>query len=203
MSAKKAPKAGQRHKIVQHGLEKHVLKLRGSGKTLPEIRDELNERIRAKGNADRLTTRAIERYLATLDEGSVPIAHQPQVAEENVRLGMNVAGDVADLTDKLRAWLIEAEEGKTPVYGKDDLGDAVIVEWLPDWRARTSVAREFRETLKFTAEILERIYNQERIRVFQQTVLEVINEADPETARLVKSRFQSNAEIMRARLLGL
>lgn len=199
MSAPKSAKAGRQHKIVRYGLEKRVLKLRAGPDTLPSICKQLNAELAAKGVEGKLTTRSIERYFATLDEATVPIAHQPQAAEENLRLGMNVAGDVADLTDKLRAWLIEAEEGKTPVYGDE----GQVVEWLPDWRARTSVAKEFRETLKFTADILERIYNQERIRVFQQTVLEVINEADPETARLVKSRFQSNAEIMRARLLGL
>ncbi|HEX4483200.1 MAG TPA: hypothetical protein VH081_05390 [Solirubrobacteraceae bacterium] len=40
---------------------------------------------------------------------------------------MNVAGDIDDLTTKLRGWLIEAEEGKSPVYE-----DGEVVAWLPD-----------------------------------------------------------------------
>lgn len=187
------------HKVVALGLEKRTLQLRGEAKTTPQICAALNTELAVKGVEDKLTARSIERYFATLDEATVPVAHQPQAAEENLRLGMNVAGDVADLTDKLRQWLEQAEAATVIVY--DSEGQPYSEQ--PDWRARTSVAKEFRETLKFTADVLERIYNQERIRVFQQTVVEVVNEEEPDVARRIKTRFQSNAEIMRARLLGL
>lgn len=186
-------------KIVQLKLEKQALGLRNAGKTLDEAADALNATLSRREGGETVTAKAVQRYWASLDQESIVPAHRPQVAARNADMGMNLGGDIHDLHDKLKAWLEQAEDAKSYVYDKD----GVLVGEDIDWRARTSVAREFRETLKFTAEMLERIYNVEQIKVFQQTVLETIAEASPELQGEIKRRFEVNQQIVRAKLLGL
>jgi hypothetical protein len=186
-------------KIVQLKLEKQALALRNAGRTADEARDALNATLRRRKSGETVTRKTLERYWALLDNASIVPAHQPQVAQRNADVSMNLGGDIQSLHDKLERWLDEAEEAKNYVYDQDGM---VIGEDI-DWRARTSVAREFRETLKFTAEMLERIYSIEQIKVFQQTVLETIGDASPELQAEVKRRFQAKQQIVRAKLLGL
>lgn len=49
-----------------------------------------------------------------------------------------------------------------------------MIDLGPDRKVRLDTSREFRETLKFAAEVLERIYNAEHVRESHQGVLEVI-----------------------------
>jgi hypothetical protein len=186
-------------KIVALELEEQALAGRNAGKTLDELRDRLNALLKKRGSREAVTVRAIERYWATLDRASVVPAHQPQLAERNADVGMKLGREIQQLHHKLHRWLDEAEDAKSATYDSDG---SVISEDV-DWRARTSVAREFRETLRFTAEMLERIYNVEQIRVFQQTVLETIGDVSPEMQRDVKRRFEANQQVVRAKLLGL
>lgn len=201
-------RGGRRHKIIEHGLEKKALALRGKGHTNSEAAAELNRLIKARGSEDTITPRSLQRYYATLDEATLPVAHQPQVAEANAEVAINVGRDLERLSGQLREWFDEATAARlttTIRRGKDDDGEDIYepVDAGPDWRVRLNTAREFRELLKLIADVLERINNAERIQIFQQTVMETVAEADPETARRIKARFEANAEIMRARLLGL
>jgi hypothetical protein len=186
-------------RIIALGLEHDALALRNGGKTADQATAHLNETLALRGAGDQVARSVVERYWASLDKESIAPAHRPQVAEENARVGVTIGSDLQSLRDEIAQWMQEASNAKSFVYGKDG---AVVAEDI-NWSARTSVAREFRETLKFTADVFERIYNMENIRIFQQTVLETIAEASPELQREVKRRFEANQQIVRAQMLGM
>lgn len=191
-------------KIVQLDLEKHALKLREQGKTVRQIAEALTTR-----SGQSISHAAVERYLATLDRESVPPAHRPQVAEQNAALAINVGGDLQELATTLRRWFDEAQDARlfqiVPLEAtdQDPNPEPLKIDIGPDWRVRLSTSREFRETLKFAADVLERIYNAEQIREFQLAVLEAVQEADPATARRIRDRMAQRSEVVKARLLGV
>jgi hypothetical protein len=189
-------------KIVQLGLERQAIAARNAGMTGREARDRLNAILKRRGEVKSVTDRAVERYWATLDGASIAPSHQPQLAERNADLAINIGGNLSELSECVRGWFEEAKEARvTRVVKGNDEPEAV--DCGPDWPVRLNTAREFRKLLRFSADILERIYNIENIRVFQETVLEAVGEASPEVQREIKRRFEGKREIVRARLLGL
>jgi hypothetical protein len=185
-------------KIVQHQLEKQALAARNKGRTADETAKELTGTLRKRGVKEGLSRTAVERYWASLDEESLPPAHRPQVAEQNAALAVNVAGDLQVLAATVKEWFEEAKTARKYLPTDDGLMDVGA-----DWQARTGASREFREALRFAADVMERVYNIENIRVFQETVLEAVGEASPEVQREIKRRFEGKREIVRAKLLGL
>lgn len=192
---------GRQTKVVKHELEQLVLDARRNGRSTRQIQEACNTNLKRRGVKDTLTVKAVERYLATLDRASVAPAHHPQVARENARLAVDVAGRLNLLDDVIGGWLDEARDAKKPtVCGT---GDSAYIEWTPDWQARTSVARELRETAKTVVDLLERVHNVARIEAFQDAVTQVIREADPEVAKKLVEALRSHHGARQAALLGL
>jgi hypothetical protein len=185
--------------IITLDLEQEALEARNSGKTREEATEHLNRVLEQRESDQRITVSSLQRYWLSLDKESIAPLHRPGVAVENARVGATIGTDLQDLHDRIAGWMEEAEDAKQWVYDKDG---EVIGEDI-DWRARTSVAKEFRETLKFTAEMLERIYNMENVKLFQNTVLETVAKADPDIRQEIIQRFSMNQQISRAHLLGL
>jgi hypothetical protein len=187
--------------IIALDLEQEALEARNTGKTVEQATNQLNSVLEQRDTEmeHRITPSSLERYWASLDKESVAPAHRPQLAAENARVAATLGTDLQDLHDRISRWLDQAEDAKQWVYDKDG---EVIGEDI-DWRARTSVAKEFRETLKFTAEMLERIYSMENVKLFQNTVLETVAKVDPDIRQEIIQRFSMNQQISRAHLLGL
>lgn len=175
-------------KIVQLQLERECLRARNAGRTAIETADALNDTLRRRESKETVSRTAVERYWATLDEASVAPAHQPQVAQRNAR----TAGDVGERTLSALAELEELwEDAKAERFENG----------ARNWTAILGVARERRETLKAYVELAERIHNLETIQAFQRIVYDTIARADPDVQREVKRAFESQREIIRARLL--
>lgn len=191
-------KHGVRLKVVALDVEKQAVDARNKGRTAAEAKVQIDALLKRRGSTETITIRAIQRYWATLDEKTIAPAHEPQMAERNADLSVGVASDIQRLRERLLKWVEEAEEARNEVFDGEEVRDVG-----PDWRARTQVSKELRETLKLIVDVLERVHNAEAIAVFQQTVYEVVREASPELQREIKRRFESNREIIRAKLLGL
>ena len=187
-------------KIIALGLEDLVVDARGRGRSLQQIADELNAELQRRDVAARVSKKSVERYLATLDEATVPAAHAPQAAEANAVIAIAFGDRLTRLDHLLARWLEEAETATTTV--QVGYGDNASHETVPDWRARTSVAREMRELLKVYADLMQRIHDAEQVRAFQESVVEAIREASPEAATAVLEKLRARQSIARASLLG-
>ena len=183
-------------KIVQQKLEDKALEGRNEGLSAQATADRLNTILKRRGAIETVTERTVDRYWTILDRASIAPAHQPQNAQQNAALAINVGGDLQRLCVVLGRWFDEAQQARKPATAEDpDPG--------PDWQVRLNTSREFRETLKFAADILERIYNAEQIQVFQATVLECVAAADPTVASEIRRRLGERQEMVRAQLLGV
>jgi hypothetical protein len=229
-------------KVIKLDLEQIVLDARGRGLSLDRIRDECNSELERRGDADRLSKPAVERYLRSLDAASVPAAHHPELAEESARLAIDFAGRLTRLDELLGEWLEQANEAVTPMRGVlwdpysqeplptkaaqdrhgDELdrlhdaldymdGDAAgaLRDWIapvdvlvPDWMARTRVAKELRQMLELYANVMGRIYDAQQVQDFQRAVLAAIEAADPHVARQVVEHLHKLQDARKAALFG-
>lgn len=188
-------------KIIALGLEDLVVQARGRGRSLQQITDELNAELAERGDTTaRVSKKSVERYLATLDQATVPAAHTPQAAEANAVVAIAFGQRLTRLDQLLAQWLDEAQEAtKTVQVG---YGDTATFDVVPDWQARTSVAKEMRELLKVYADLMGRIHDAQQVKAFQESVVEAIKEASPEVATAVLTKLRSRQSIQRAAMLG-
>lgn len=187
-------------KVIKYELEDLVLDARRRGRSNAQIAGECNEQLVKAAVKDTLTAKAVERYLATLDRATVPEAHQPQVAAENARLAIDVAERMGLIDGRLRSWLDEAED--SVIEYMVGHGEGAYTQTRPDWHARLGVAKQLRQVVETVVNILERIHNAEQIAAFQEELVQVIRDADPETAKLLIERLQARQSVHRAALIG-
>lgn len=188
-------------KIIALGLEDLVVDARGRGRSLSQIADELNAELAARGDTTATVSKeSVKRYLATLDRATVPAAHTPQAAQANALVSIEFGRRLQTLDRLVASWLDEAHTAEKTV--QIGYGDTSTFETVPDWQARTSVAREMRELLKVYADLMQRIHDAEQVRAFQESVVEAISEASPEVAAAVLSKLRGRQSIQRAALLG-
>lgn len=229
-------------KVIKYELEDVVMDARRGGRSNAQMATACNDNLAGRGIEDTLTSKAVERYLATLDRATVPAAHQPQAAQANAMLAVDVAARINLLDERVKGWLDEVENAVTQMRGvlwdpylqapahpkaaqesaallaeslsdvMEYLPDAVTRElrswvspvpvFVPDWHARTAVARELRETAKTVVDLMERIHNAEQIAAFQEEVVIAIRAADEPTAKRVIDALRGRQTIRRAALLG-
>lgn len=192
-------------KIVQQKLEDKALQGRNEGLSAQATADRLNAILKRRGAGETVSERTVDRYWTILDRTTIAPAHQPQNAEQNAALAINVGGDLQQLATVVRGWFAEAEQARRVVVRPitEENPNPEPVDLGPDWQVRLSTAREFRETLKFAADVLERIYNAEQIQVFQAAVMECVAAADPMVASEIRRRLGERQEMVRAQLLGI
>jgi hypothetical protein len=192
-------------KIVQQKLEDKALQGRSQGLSAQATADSLNEILRRRGSSETISQKAVERYFARRDRASIAPPHQPQNAEQNAALAINVGADLQQLATVVSGWFAEAEQARRTVLpdATDENQSPEPIDLGPDWQVRLSAAREFRETLKFAADVLERIYNAEQIQVFQAAVMKCVAAADPVVASEIRRRLSERQEMVRAHLLGV
>lgn len=142
-------------KVIKLGLEELVLDGRKRGLSLVQIRDECNEELERRarkaamnrgkdGKAqpkapESVSKPAIERYLRTLDKATVPVAHQPQVAQENAQVAIEFGARLARLDALLGQWIEQADSAVTPMRGV--LWDPYLQEPADPNTARESAER--------------------------------------------------------------
>jgi hypothetical protein len=191
-------------KIIALGLEDLVVDARGRGRSLSQIADECNaalaERVPLGTPASTVSKESVKRYLATLDRATVAPAHAPQAAEANALVSIEFGRRLTTLDKLLARWLTEADEAERTV--QVGMGDTATFETIPDWQARTGIAREMRELLKVYADLMQRIHDAQQVAAFQQSVVEAIREASPEVAASVVAKLRERQSIQRAALLG-
>lgn len=108
---------GRQSKVVRYELEDVILEARRRGRSVAQITQGCNDALAARGVKDTLTTRAVERYLATLDEATVPPAHAPAAAEANATIAIDYGKRLNRLDELLGKWLDEAEQAVQPMRG--------------------------------------------------------------------------------------
>lgn len=193
------------NRVIALDLESQAVKLRARGKTMREILAALNEELDKRRHAGHpnapardLGEKSLARYFASLDEASVPAAHQPQAAEENVALQLQFGKQFVDLNSTILEWLEEAKTARKLVavagVGIEDVG--------PDWDARTKTAKALQQNLDAYGDLLERIYNAEQIKMFREEVLRAIREESPDCARRIQARMQERQSVRIAALTG-
>jgi hypothetical protein len=182
-------------KIEKHGLAFAAIALRNEGLEVKEVLARLNAKLNGKDTIGKAT---LERFFTNLPAASAPVVHNPQVGEIVQAQVMSFGEQFEKLNRMTVEWLDEAETSR--LTGVNDHG---TVDLGPDWNARTKVAKELREQIKLMADTLERIYNAEQVKLFQESVLEAIGEASPEVAQAVRDRLRERTEIRKAALLGI
>lgn len=172
-------------KIVKYGLEELVIDMRNGIGARGAIVDACNDVLRERNVTDRISLGSVRRYLRSLDEEIVAVAHQPRHTERAVGLTLDFAGQFNDLNAKLRRWVEEADTRPDP-----------------NWAERIAMARELRAHLELFVDVMEKLYNAEQARLFQQTVLAVIEEASPEMASDITRRLIESQGLRVRAILG-
>ena len=169
-------------KIVRLGLEEMVLKGRENG-------DDLNAHLATLGLPDRVSLASLTRYLASLAPAAAPAMHQPQIAPRMAEVALNVGGRAEQALATLDEYLTIAQ-GELDQNGQHN--HAAIIGYIA----------ESRKQVKLFVDLMDKLYSAQRIAIFQQTVLDAIEEADPEAAAKIRENLRRHHEIRRASLLG-
>ena len=186
---------GNVSKIAKHNLGGLVARLRDQGRTNEQILQAVNTHL---AGADVVSMASLNRFIASLPEKAVAVVHDPDTTKVVQAQVSSFAEQFEKLNRITHAWLDEAEHARQ--QGMTDHGP---VDLGPDWNARTKVARELREQIKLMGETMERIYNAEQVKLFQESVLEAVSEASPEVAQSIREKLRARTEIRRAALLGV
>lgn len=174
--------------------------MKDEGASAEEIRHRLNMILEAKGSDDRITDRrTIVRFMVKIP--STALAHRADIAEKGVVRTVNVMDKTVTMIERLEGWVVEAERqgmgldaDGNPLTDED--GEPITPE--PNWYARLGTTRELRNQLQFYADIMERLWNAEQIQQFQETVMSVIADVDPEVAAEIRKRLQEREAIRRS-----
>lgn len=187
--------ANTRSKIDKYNLGGLVARLRDQGRTTEQIHEAVLSHLTGK---DTIGKRALETYLAKLPATTVAVIHDPDTTEVVREQVSAFADQFAKLNTLTNTWLDEA--GKARITAFNDHG---TVDLGPDWNARAKIAKELREQLKLMGDTMERIYNAEQVKLFQDSVLESISEASPEVAQAIRTKLREKTEVRKAALLGV
>lgn len=184
------------NKIVKHNLGGVVARLREQGKTVDQILEAINARLNGK---DTISSATLRRFIDKLPEAQVVAVHMPEVAQEMGRQVRSFSDQFTNLNEIVEGWLEDVKNSKLTTVTEH----GEVVDLGPDWNSRVKVARELREQIKLIADVMERVYNAEQIKLFQESVLEVISEASPEVASAIRDKLKERTDIRRAALLGV
>jgi hypothetical protein len=190
------------HKVVKLQVEDVVREGLADGKTYPEILDDVNGELAVrhdgkKGAPPKVSSSALERYIASLPEGTVPALHSPDVASANARLALDFEQRFQARMHTLGEWLTEVDTARLTMQK-----DGVTIDLGPDWQARKAMMSEERRWLQLFVDLMERLYNAQQVQMFQEAVMEELREADPELAQRVVARLQAKVTTRAAALLG-
>lgn len=192
---------GPASKILDLGLEEQVLASREQGEGLDKTVVRCNQELARRGVESTVSKSTVKRYLASLDRATVPVAHQPQVAQENARVAIAFAERLNRLDQLLGRWLDEAQDAeKIVVVGS---GETAYEVRSPDWHARTGIAREMRGLLATYTDLMQRVHDAEEVKAFQESVVDAIREASPEVAAAVLAKLRERQSVVKASLLGM
>lgn len=187
--------ANTRSKIDKYNLGGLVARLCDQGYTNTQIHEAVQSHLK---QGQSVSLRSVDTYVAKLPASKVAIVHNPDVSQEVKTQVSTFAEQFTKLNRITNDWLEEAEKAR--MVGINDHG---TVDLGPDWNARTKVAKELREQLKLMGDTMERIYNAEQVKLFQESVLESISEVAPEVAQTIRDKLRQKTEIRRAALLGV
>lgn len=104
-------------KIIKLGLEDVILESRRARRSLDGMTEDANAELARRGQADTVTKSTVKRWLASIDVASVSHAHDPEIAEQNARVAIDVYDRLQGLDVILQGWLKEAAEAVTPMKG--------------------------------------------------------------------------------------
>ena len=175
--------------IVSQGLETVVLEARAAGKTAEQVLEACNEALKARMSTIRISPASLARYIASLSAAATPALHQPQIATAQIASVIEIADRVQNALRDLDQQLILAKTER------DSRGDR-------QFGAIVGLTAEARKQVTMYANIMDKLYNMQRIAIFQQAVLDAIEEADPATAAKVRENLRRHHEIRRAAMLG-
>lgn len=204
-------------KIVQLALEETVLDGRRASRSNAQIALACTQALWDRDMEGSVSEAAVKRYLATLDEHTIPALHAPQAAEQNAVIAVDVVARINRLDELLQKWIEQAENAGRSKWGvmwdqvqqkviaADEAGDAIepVEIFEVDWQARSHMATVMLKHLAQFTDLMERLFDAEQVKAFQQEVMTAIEEADPATARKIVERLQSRQSAVRARLLGV
>lgn len=191
------------HKIVKLDLTEVVREGLVDGKTQADILDDLNTELAIRhdakpGKPPTIAKASLERYLAAMPEGTVAALHGSDVATKNAAMALDFGHRFKERMTTLDTWLTEVSDSKRTVT----IGDNQV-DLGPDWQARKAMMSEERRWLQLYADLMERIYNAEQVRLFQAAVIEALREADAEVAQKVEKALRDATEKRAAALLGM
>jgi hypothetical protein len=214
---------GPASKILDLGLEDMVLASRSEGEGLDRTVVRCNQDLARRGVEQTVSKSTVKRYLASLDKATVPVAHQPQVAQQNAAVAIAFADRLNVLDAKLGRWLDEAERAYTPMHGvlydqssgevmdasqarqllrDESISGPLVKVLIVDWQARLGAAREMRGLLGTYTDLMQRVHDAEEVKAFQESVLDAIREASPDVAAAVLAKLRERQSIVKASLLG-
>jgi hypothetical protein len=191
------------HKIVQFELTEVVREGLVDGKTQDAILEDLNTELvirhdKKKGKPPSISKAALERYLSSIPEQTVAALHGSRLATANAELALDFGARFKERMVTLDTWLTEVSEAHRYITVNNEQ-----VDLGPDWQARKAMMSEERRWLQLYADLMERIYNAEQVRLFQASVIDALREADPEIARKVEQALRDATEKRAAALLGM
>lgn len=190
-------------RIIQLGLEKTVIRERAKHHSMEKIVATLNRQLDKRRSAGEkvggpIPVNTLGRYLRSLDAASAPALHTVEVVQANTRLSINFGDQFLELNATMNVWLEEAKTARKMVavagVGVEDAG--------PDWDARVKTATALQRNLDSYADLLERIFDADQVRMFREEVLTAISEESPECARRIQARLQARQSVRIAALTG-
>lgn len=187
--------ANTRSKIDKFNLGALVARLRDQGYTNAQIHEALQSHLK---QGQTLTLRTVDAYVAKLPAKTIAVIHDPDTTREVTKQVESFGDQFADLNRIVRDWLNDVKDARVKI-----VTDHGVQDGGPDWNSRVKVAKELREQIKLIADVMERIYNAEQIKLFQESVLEAVGEASPEVAQAIRDKLRERTEIRRAALLGV
>lgn len=190
------------HKVVQLGVEDVVREGLADGKTQPEILEDVNMELvvrhdRKKGKPPSVSRAALERYLASLPEGTVAALHGANIAEANAALALDFSKRFTERMETIARWLEQADTAERTMEANGE-----TVKLGADWHARKAMMSEERRWMQLYVDIMERLYNAQQVRDFQESVMEVLREAEPKLAQAVAAKLQAKQIGRASAILG-
>ena len=180
---------GRTNKIVAYQLEHLVLTGRSEALTIEQIQENLNAALKRRGIQDQVSRATLCRYIKEAGTAATAVAYRTEVVEEQLGIVINIGHRVRQNLERLDTFLAFAEVERDQ-HGQRQYGPIV------------QLTAEIRQQTRLYADLLDRLYSAQRVAIFQQAVLDAIDEADPETADRVRTNLRKHHEIRRAALVG-
>lgn len=190
------------HKVVKLQVDDVVREGLADGKTYAEVLDDVNGELAVRhggkrGRPPTVSLSALERYIGSLGEGAAPALHSREVAEANARIVLDFEARFQKRMATLDTWLEEVETA-----GRSMQVNGATVDLGPDYSARKAMMSEERRWMELFVDLMERLYNAQQVQQFQDSVMEVLRDADPKLAQEVAARMQAKVTTRAAAILG-